>query len=243
MILNLRAALMAVTAFIFLLSCSDLDQENNSKIKTDNAKQGVSHFPKREILLNCADAPDAAILDKDLSNALRNLGQIQCRKGLGHFLTAEKGQIWIYREEDYGGFRVPISASINAQVGAIIEGESFHDHFFSSVSLHQLEDQEKKVLFDKIRLSNPEKPLASRKFVFKISATNQNGDSQSVYLLSDLDLISDHEVDDNQEESGNYTIGFLCNPECEYNNLFYKRFWLNTGQLTKEIRAKYTKEP
>lgn len=190
-----------------------------------------SDRPKRQVLFDCNDHPENSIVNEVLDDEQRGVFSINCRRGLGHTLSGLSEYLWIYREDDYGGIKVPITAALNAKMSTELDGDAFHEFYFTDISVTSLDEDERSELFNAIRENNTQLIINDREIVKKISAVNQSGVSQYVYLMSNPDT----------DKMGitNPEIGFLCNPDCEYSNIFYKRFWPDMAKKTIELRNKY----
>lgn len=238
MIFKYTGLIFLLTVVLGALFACDPSDRADSELAKQKPQKGISHFPKREVLFNCDNAPEDAILNKHLSESLKNLVQITCKKGLGHILSSEDEHIWLYREGSYGGIKVPFSGSLNAKIENKSDGKSFHDNYFIEITINQLDENQREELTDLIRSKNPSKPIAERRFVSKIEAVNQKGISQRVYLFSDQDFNSSSQNSGDGKEV--LTIGFVCNPDCDYDNMFYKRVWHNTAKMAAELRKEYS---
>ena len=212
-----------------LVACSNDEPQTTLDLNTY-----PSDRPKRQVLFDCIDPPENAVVNEMLDEEQSEIFSINCRKGLGHILSGISEYLWIYREDDYAGIKVPITAALNAKMATELEGEDFHEFYFTEISLTTLDEDERSELFKVLREHNTQRIINDREIVKKISAVNQSGVAQHVYLMSNPDT----------DKMGitNPEIGFVCNPDCQYSDIFYKRFWPNMAKKTIELRKKYGKD-
>lgn len=220
---------------VFLVVMLSLLISCDKSIKKEAVATGEPHLPQRVIMFDCANAPQEATLNQDLNDIAKSILSVNCKKGLGHTISAQKGFMWIYREMSYAGIRVPVAASLNAKVVNEISGDNFHDFYFTDISVSELDAVKVDKLLDLLREKNPGRNIKNRDVIKEITVKSNLGVTQKVYLLSSLtaDQLADERVPE---------LGFVCNPECGYEDIFYTREWVNRAEEDAKLRAKYAKD-
>ena len=168
--------------------------------------------------IDCADAPDAAVLNDELPEILQGIFSIDCYQS-GHRLQSLKGEAWLLRIVAQGPVILPVFYVIKAQVVDDLAEEDYtvsHNVHFTAVEHKVLGRDEGLAVFanlpDSVVLPNAE-TLPVETFM-EIKAINQDKVEIRLYVA----LLS--QPAQGIDRRFFRAFGFGCKPDCDYDSIF-----------------------
>lgn len=206
------------------LSSSDADSskvasyEQAKKSTQTAAATKAAKLRARIAPIDCAGAPDAAVLNDELPEVLQGILSIDCYQN-GHRIQSLKGEAWLLRIEAQGPVILPFFYALKAQVVDDLAEENYtvsHDVHFTAVEHKVLGRDEGLAVFanvpDSVVLPNA-KTLPVETFM-EVKAINQDEVESRLYIA----LLSEPAKGIDQRFFR--AFGFGCKPDCDYGNLF-----------------------
>ncbi len=178
----------------------------------------------QEIDLDCADAPEAAIVD--LPEKIRAITRVACSI-YGHVLAAPGGgTVWsanlipVANSENVPGpALLPAYIPTEADRAELGEGKLKivnHDAFFTSISMRSLTGAEKRERAEALIKGYAEYADADLPDVTEISATNNIGVEQKIYVT---------------KTRRGETVGYFCRPDCITDSWFTVMRWETASDI------------
>jgi hypothetical protein len=146
----------------------------------------------------CSGAPKEAVVV--VPESIKDLAAVYCTK-YGHYLTGVDGTIWTYP-----GAMAPalLIAYVEGAKSKQLPPEVGHSKHFTSIKVRNIRASDTAALLAKDDGMPPPPSGAQITAALEISAQNQDGVEQKVYIF----------------DSGQNRWGYLCDPECRPQNTF-----------------------
>lgn len=206
------------------LSSSDGDSSGAASYEqAQNSAQAAAAARAAELRariepIDCADAPEAAVLNDQLPEVLQGILSIGCYQS-GHRIQTLKGEAWLLRIEAQGPVILPVFYVLKAQVAESLAAEDYtvgHKMHFTSVEHKVLDHDEGLAVFANIPNSPvlPDAKTLPVETFMEIKVTNQDAVESKLYLA----LLS--KPAQGIDKRLYRAFGFACTPDCNYGDIF-----------------------